>query len=58
MCMLYSMVRYIGNVGDGGAISRTFAVHYEPSGIYINSTTAGCDSKRVNVYFGTALGYA
>lgn len=56
--MLYSMVRYIGNVGDGGTISRTFAVHYEPSGIYINSTTAGCDSKRVDVYFGTALGYA
>ena len=56
--MLYSMVRYLGNVGDRGAMSRTFAVHYEPSGIYKNSLTAGCSSKRVDVYFGTALGYA
>lgn len=26
VCMFYSVVRYLGNVGDGGVISRTFAV--------------------------------
>lgn len=31
--LLYFVVRYLGNAGDGGAISRTFAMHYEPSAI-------------------------